>query len=372
MFAFDRNNVCAAIVLLLVSICAMPHAACAQVNEEVVVAFLGHLHCHRVTSGGGNDDLNATYGVLVGYTDGTYRVWGDYFHYRKRVDSRYRQGPLITHPLFVHSFLRTRQPTSIDTVVDARRVDFLRVVICLVEYDSPPLLAQGLSGRQDLTATLNGFPWDQHRAELRDGRNDSIFGRTVLLASQTSYDDVIGRHEIVLSAGDLSERGNVYNAAAAVHLTDVRMPPQHTRRDFHLRGDGSDYRGSIWLTRGDRSIYKESLAGVSGVVPIREGQMAFLLHNQTPYDVNIQIRLEGGRSVLDRLKAKQRKQYSPGNRPGEVPEVTVFLPDGFVAGDADFARFRAALRRVPPLHVHDGYKYHLQFRDTTVAWVRQQ
>jgi hypothetical protein len=49
MFAFDRNNVCAAIVLLLVSICAMPHAACAQANEEVVVAFLGHLHCHRVT-----------------------------------------------------------------------------------------------------------------------------------------------------------------------------------------------------------------------------------------------------------------------------------------------------------------------------------
>jgi hypothetical protein len=372
MYAFPRNHLGKAVVFLLATICPIADAARAQDDEEVVVAFLGHLHCLEVTSGAGNDDLNVTYGVLVGYTDGSYRAWGDYLYYRRSVGSGHQQRPLTRHPLFVHGLSRTREPTARDTVVDTRRVRFVRVVVCLIEYDAPPLLAQGTAGKQNLTAKLSQFPWHRHHAGLQDRRNDSVFGQTVLAASQTSYDDVIGRYEIMLTASDLTERNNVYNAATASQLTPFRTPPQHTRRDFRLKGDGADYRGSIWLTRGARSIYSQSLAGISGTVRRPADRTAFSLHNQTPYDVRIEIALAGGRTVSDRLRANQRKQYTPTSRPDEERIVTALMPDEFVVGDPDMARFRSALRRLRPLPVCDGCEYRLQFRDTTVEWVRQR
>lgn len=359
----------------VVALCVCGGTTLAQDHEEAVVGYLGYLQCHETTSGSGDDNLNVIYGVLVGYTDGTYRTWGGYLLYRRDVGTRFKLGPQLERPLFVHSFLRTRRPTTIDTVIDQRRVQFVRVAVALHEYDAPWPLAQGRAGQQDITRQLNAVRWSRHAAELAGRGSETVFSQTLITAGQTTYADRIGRFEVKYSTSDLADPGDVYRAAAREHLTAFSSPPTrprpvNTRQDFRMTGDGSDYRGCLWLTRGMRSIYAADIAGNSQSVQVPENRIAFLLQNQTPFDVRINIALEGGRSVQDRLAAGRRKQYAPGNEPGEVPTVTVSLPDSLVVGSADFARFRTALRRLRPLPVSDGRQYQLQFTDTGVAWVR--
>lgn len=363
------------LALLLAVWFATAATAWAQESEEAVVGYLGHLKCHETTSGAGDDNLNVVYGVLVGYTNGTFRTWGGYLHYQSDAGTRFERGPQLDQPLFVHSFFRTRQPTTIDTVVDQRQVRFVRVAFALHEYDSPPLLAMGRAGMQDITGQLRAVRWDRHAEQLAGRESRTVFSETLQRAGETTYADKIGRFEVMLTARDLANRGNAFSAASRAQLRafsdpPARPTPENTRRDFRMTGDGSDYRGALWLTRGTRSIYSPAIANSSDLVPVSPTQSAYLLHNTTPFDVRIRMALEGGRSVSDRLNGRQRKQYSPGNRAGEVPTVTVSLADGLVLAGPDVARFRSALRRLAPLPVNDGFQYQLRFSDTTVSWVR--
>ena len=363
------------LVLCFSLLLATATSALAQESEEAVVGYLGYLKCHETTSGAGDDDLNVVYGVLVGYTNNTFRTWGGYLHYRTLAGTRFERGPRLDQPLFVHSFFRTRQPTTIDTVVDQRQVRFVRVVLALHEYDEPWPLAQGRAGMQDISGQLRAVRWDRHAEQLAGRESRTVFGETLQRAGETTYADKIGRFEVMLTARDLANRDNAFSVASRSQLQAFSDPPAlptpaNTRRDFRMTGDGSDYRGALWLTRGVRAVYSPAIADSSDLVPVSPTQSAYLLHNATPFEVQIRIALEGGRSVGDRLNPGQRKQYSPGNRAGEVPTVTVSLPDGLVLASPDFARFRSALRRLAPLSVNDGFQYQLRFRDTAVSWVR--
>ncbi len=340
----------------------------AQDSEVAVVGFLGHLNCHEVTDGWGNDDLNVVYGVLVGYTDGSYRTWGDYLYYRRSVGDSFRQGPLTQQPLFVHSFLRTRRPTTKDTKIDHRQVRFVRVAVALVEYDSPAGLAAGTAGRQNITAKLRRFPWSRYAAPLRGAEASSVFGQRVLRAARTSFDDNIGIREVMLTARTLADASRVANLAHPSHLTAFRMPPRNTRHDFRMQGDGSDYRGSIWLTRGVRSIYQDVIARSSRPITIRQDQVTFLLQNRTPFDVQVRFRREGG-SGSDRIPTGRRRQYTLRIAPGDVPSVTVAAPE--FGGGIEFARFVHAVERLGPLRVVDGWQYQLNYRNNELEWVRQ-
>jgi hypothetical protein len=279
-------------------------------SPKRLVAVLGDLRCLDVTDGGlieaGNDQLRVAVGALVGYTDGTYRAFGDYLSYGAEYGFNnvfdgpghyWREGPFLDHPIMT---LNEVHPSSVlfEAATPGKRVSYVRLAVSLYEWDTPdrefgpevdrtatvPRSEFAGAGDPVMSRVLNAHDWSLydvgagHRrgltsGELAQGRDVSDFGKMLERHAMLDMDgtnlvtnesDRIGIAEwsitnlefadVLINA--LSITGRAPDGPSLRRYRDSVGGTPAWVRQFHARGDDSHYVGEVWFLLIDDAAFE--------------------------------------------------------------------------------------------------------------------